>query len=77
MESSAFNPYAAPEEQTLPDLPADHLAFRQQFIHCESNIKSIAGLMILGGFLVSWFRLVSGWPRFMRLQGPAAVSGYR
>lgn len=54
MESSAFNPYAAPEEQTLPDLPADHLAFRQQFIHCESNIKSIAGLMILGGFLVSF-----------------------
>ena len=54
MESSAFNPYAAPEEQTLSELPADHLAVRNQFIHCESNIKSIAGLMILGGLLVSF-----------------------
>jgi hypothetical protein len=55
MESSAFNPYAAPEEQVSPDSlsASDPEVIRQQFIHCESNIKSIAGLMILGGLLVS------------------------
>jgi hypothetical protein len=54
MEPSAFNPYAAPDVQTLQDysLPSDQVAIRRQFIHCESNIKSIAGLTILGGLLV-------------------------
>ena len=56
MEPTAFNPYAAPEEQALSGslLPSDPVAVRKQFIHCESNIKSIAGLMILGGLLVSF-----------------------
>ncbi|MFO1001133.1 MAG: hypothetical protein U0936_12380 [Planctomycetaceae bacterium] len=55
MEPTTFNPYAAPEEQALSgsSLPSDPTALRKQFIHCESNIKSIAGLMILGGLLVS------------------------
>lgn len=55
MEPTAFNPYAAPEEQALSGslLPSDPVAVRKQFIHCESNIKSIAGLMILGGLLMS------------------------
>jgi hypothetical protein len=55
MEPTAFNPYAAPEEQVLPgsSLPSDPTAVRKQFIHCESNIRSIGGLMILGGLLVS------------------------
>lgn len=54
METTTFNPYAAPDEQTLSAslLPSDPEAIRKQFIHCESNIKSIAGLMMLGGFLV-------------------------
>lgn len=55
MEPTAFNPYAAPEEQVLPGsaFSSDLTAVRKQFIHCESNIRSIGGLMILGGLLVS------------------------
>lgn len=55
MEPTAFNPYAAPEEQALSGslLPLDPKAVRRQLIHCESNIKSIGGLMILGGLLLS------------------------
>jgi hypothetical protein len=55
MESSAFNPYAAPEEQVLPDSlsASDPEVVRRQFIHCESNIKSIGGLMVFGGLLMS------------------------
>lgn len=55
MEPTTFNPYAAPEEQALSGslLPSDPEAVRRLFIHCESNIKSIGGLMILGGLLVS------------------------
>lgn len=56
MDPSAFNPYAAPEEQALSGslLSSDSLETRKQFIHCESNIKSIGGLMLLGGALVSF-----------------------
>ena len=56
MEPTAFNPYAAPEEQALPvSLAAsDPEVVRRQFIHCESNIKSISGLMIFGGLLMSF-----------------------
>lgn len=56
MEPTAFNPYAAPEDQALSGslLPSDPGEVRRQFIHCESNIKSIGGLMILGGLLVSF-----------------------
>lgn len=55
MEPTAFNPYAAPEEQAFPGSLAasDAEVVRRQFIHCESNIKSISGLMILGGLLIS------------------------
>ena len=55
MESSAFNPYAAPEEQALPDClsGSDPEVVRRQFIHCESNIKSIGGLMVFGGLLIT------------------------
>ena len=56
MEPTAFNPYAAPEEQASSGslLPSDPATARKQFIHCESNIKSIGGLMLLGGLLVSF-----------------------
>jgi hypothetical protein len=56
MEPTAFNPYAAPEEQALPvSLAAsDPEVVRREFIHCESNIKSISGLMIFGGLLMSF-----------------------
>ncbi len=56
MEPTAFNPYAAPEGQAWSDsfLPSSPQAVRKQFIHCESNIHSIGGLMILGGLLVSF-----------------------
>jgi hypothetical protein len=55
MESSAFNPYAAPEEQASHgSLSAvDPEVVRRQFIHCESNIKSIGGLMVFGGLLIT------------------------
>lgn len=55
MEPTAFNPYAAPEEQASSGslLPSSPEIVRKQFIHCESNIKSIAGVMILGGLLLS------------------------
>ena len=55
MEPTAFNPYAAPEEQAFPVSKAasDPEVVRRQFIHCESNIKSISGLMIFGGLLMS------------------------
>ena len=54
MEPTAFNPYAAPEEQALSGslLASDPETVRRQYIHCESNIHSIGGLMILGGLLV-------------------------
>lgn len=55
MEPKAFNPYAAPDEQTSTGslLASDPETVRRQLIHCESNIKSIGGLMILGGVLMS------------------------
>ena len=55
MEPTTFNPYAAPEEQALPDSlsGSDPEVVRRQFIHCESNIKSIGGVMMFGGLLIS------------------------
>ena len=50
-ESESFNPYAAPLVAPEPPDPfqQDDMRIRQQFIGCESNVRSIGGVMILGG----------------------------
>ncbi len=53
--SEAFNPYAAPQigpEEADP-FQQDDRTVREKFIDCEANIKSIGGLIVLGGTIIA------------------------
>ena len=54
-ESDAFNPYAAPLVAPEPFDPfqQDDVRIRRQFIGCESNVRSIGVVMILGGLILA------------------------
>lgn len=54
-ESETFNPYAAPlvAPETLDPFQQDDMRIRQQFIGCEGNVRSIGGVMILGGLILA------------------------
>ena len=47
----AFNPYSAPltGPESSDPFQQDDTRIRQQFIDCEANLKTIAGLLMLGG----------------------------
>ncbi|MBC7967823.1 MAG: hypothetical protein H7Z17_18075 [Fuerstia sp.] len=55
-ESETFNPYAAPlvGTETADPFQQDDTRIRQQFIGCESNVRSIGGLMFLGGLILAF-----------------------
>jgi len=54
-ESESFNPYAAPlvAPETFDPFQQDDMRIRQQFLGCESNVRSIGGVMILGGLILA------------------------
>ncbi|MEJ7589932.1 MAG: hypothetical protein WKF77_00120 [Planctomycetaceae bacterium] len=54
-ESHSFNPYAAPlvAPETFDPFRQDDLRIRQQLIDCEGNVRSIAGVLILGGLILT------------------------
>lgn len=54
-ESESFNPYAAPlfVPETIDPFQQDDMRIRQQFIGCESNLRSIGGVLILGGLILA------------------------
>ncbi|MCA9012235.1 MAG: hypothetical protein KDB01_20925 [Planctomycetaceae bacterium] len=54
-DSDPFNPYAAPlaEPEAFDPFQQDDTRIRQQFINCEANVTTIAGVMIIGGLLVA------------------------
>ena len=55
VDSEAFNPYSSPltgPEATDP-FQQDDTRIRQQFIDCEANVKTIAGLLTLGGIALA------------------------
>ena len=54
-ESESFNPYAAPlvAPETFDPFQQDDIRIRQQFIDCEGNVRSIAGVLIFGGLILA------------------------
>ena len=57
-EPDSFNPYTAPltEPEQFDPFTQDDTRIRRQFIDCESNIRSIASVLIVGGVIL----IVSG-----------------
>lgn len=55
-ESDSFNPYAAPlvGPETADPFQQDDVRIRQQFIDCEGNVGSVAGVLILGGLILAF-----------------------
>jgi len=53
-ESDSFNPYTAPltEPETFHPFTQADTPIRRQFIDCESNIRSIASVLIFGGIIL-------------------------
>lgn len=54
-KAESFNPYAAPLVglETVDPFQQDDIQIRQQFIDCEANVMSIAGLLMFGGIIVT------------------------
>ena len=54
-ESHSFNPYSAPlvGPETVDPFQQDDIRIRHQFIDCESNIRTIASVLILGGLILA------------------------
>lgn len=62
-ESESFNPFAAP--QTGPEVTdpfqQDDTQIRRQFIDCEANVRTIAGVLMLGGVFVAGSCAIPGF----------------
>jgi hypothetical protein len=54
-EAETFNPYAAPlvGVETVDPFQQDDTRIRKQFIDCEANVRSIAGVLIFGGLILT------------------------
>lgn len=54
-DSESFNPYSAPLSgpEFSDPFQQDDTRIRQQFIDCEANLKTIAGLLTLGGIALA------------------------
>ncbi len=55
MPPESFNPYAAPlvGPEVADPFQQDDTQIRRQFIDCEANVRTIAGVLMLGGLLLS------------------------
>lgn len=53
-EPDSFNPYTAPltGPETFDPFQQDDRQIRQQFIDCEANIRTIAGVLLFGGVIL-------------------------
>lgn len=62
-ESESFNPYAAPQiGPGVADLfQQDDTQIRRQFIDCEANLKTIAGVLLLGGVFLAASCVIPGF----------------
>ena len=69
-ESESFNPYAAPQigPEVADPFEQDDTRIRQQFIDCEANLKTIAGLLVLGGVILAGSCVIPGF-LFLAQQG--------
>ena len=62
-ESESFNPYAAPQvgPEFADPFEQDDTRIRRQFIDCEANIKTIAGVLMFGGVLLAGSFAIPGF----------------
>lgn len=62
-DSESFNPYSAPLTglEFSDPFQQDDTRIRQQFIDCEANVKTIAGLLTLGGIALGGACLIWGF----------------
>ncbi|GEM_PF-1478541 len=54
LDAESFNPYSAPLSgpEFSDPFQQDDTRIRQQFIDCEANVKTIAGLLMVGGIIL-------------------------
>ncbi len=63
LDAESFNPYSAPLSgpEFSDPFQQDDTRIRQQFIDCEANLKTIAGLLTLGGVALAGACMLFGF----------------
>jgi hypothetical protein len=62
-QAESFNPYAAPlaGPEVADPFQQDDTHIRRQFIDCEANVRTIAGVLMLGGVFVAGSCAIPGF----------------